>query len=357
MWRFVLLLMALSAPARGDPVAQLQAAEAQLLAVDSSYTKRRALGQAIRAYEAAMTEVATGSDALGQKIRAQDRALAQAAPELRQRLSLLIRMARAAEPIVLLGEGDPADTLRGIMLVRRLSADAQAHVAAVAQDRAALDALRAQHTDLLARLESGRQRLAGIRATLISKTQDENPVTAPPPDIGDAAQDLAAMALALTQSLPENTAALPNIDRPMPLPVQGVVRHKADAADATGVARPGVTVQATAGAVLLSPAQATVRFVGPLDGYGQVVILEPAERFSLILAGVGETLVQPTQIVETGEILGFLPGGLIDPETTNTEFLRPSGNGSGQHRVKSLYIELRQGQRPIDPTGWFKYDR
>ena len=357
MWRLLAVLMVLAAPASGDVIADLKAAEARLDAARNSLTKRRALGEAISAYEAAMAQVAEGIDGLGQKIRAQDRTLAEAVPEARQHLGALIRLGRAAEPMVLIGQGKPVDTLRGLLVLERLSADAEQRVAALNTQRAALANLQAEHEDLLRHLEAGRQQLAGIRADLIAQTTQDNPVTAPPPDIGGAAQDLAVMALALTRSLPGDQGPGIDLASPKPLPVQGVLLQSVGGTDPAGVHRPGITVAAAPGALLTSPVKATVRFVGPLDGYGQVVIVEPAEQLSLILAGVGDVLVQPGEIVEPGDILGFLPEDVQDPAAANTEFLRVAAKGSGQHPVKSLYIELRHQQKPVDPTGWFTYDR
>ena len=48
--------------------------------------------------------------------------------------------------------------------------------------------------------------------------------------------------------------------------------------DAAGLRRPGITVQTAPGALVTSPFDASVRFVGRLDGYGSVVRI-PDIRF------------------------------------------------------------------------------
>ena len=68
-----------------------------------------------------------------------------------------------------------------------------------------------------------------------------------------------------------------------------------------------MTLGALPGAMVISPADASVRFVGALDGYGPVIILEPRRDELIVLAGVETFLATADQVVTEGAVLGFLP--------------------------------------------------
>jgi septal ring factor EnvC (AmiA/AmiB activator) len=57
-------------------------------------------------------------------------------------------------------------------------------------------------------------------------------------------------------------------------------------ADAAGVRRPGLTLATGPRALVTTPWPATIRYVGPLLNYGNVMILEPGEGYLLVLAGM-----------------------------------------------------------------------
>ena len=57
------------------------------------------------------------------------------------------------------------------------------------------------------------------------------------------------------------------------LPVQGIVLRRANQPDAAGVARPGIIMATRPGAIVTTPAAATIRYSGPLLEFGNVVIL------------------------------------------------------------------------------------
>jgi septal ring factor EnvC (AmiA/AmiB activator) len=67
-----------------------------------------------------------------------------------------------------------------------------------------------------------------------------------------------------------------------------------------------------------------------LKGYGLVVILTPSERFHLVLAGLDQAAAGAGRTVLAGEPIG-----------------RMAGDGSPE-----LYLEVRQGGRPVDPARW-----
>lgn len=127
-------------------------------------------------------------------------------------------------------------------------------------------------------------------------------------------------------------------------PVLGRVLHPAGQADAAGVRRPGVVLSTAPGALVVAPWSGTVRYVGPLLDYGNVIVLEPAQRYLLILAGLETVYVDVGQIVPEGRALGLVAG----------EAVGTTGAASGQAR-SSLYVELRSNEESVDPEAWFAF--
>ena len=95
---------------------------------------------------------------------------------------------------------------------------------------------------------------------------------------------------------------------------------------------------------MTTPVAATLRYAGPLGDYGNVMLLEPEDGYLLVFAGL-ETLYSATgDVLPMSAPLGHM-GGL--DETT----------AAGAALPETLYIELRQDNKPIDPTAWFDLDK
>ncbi|RMD50189.1 MAG: peptidase M23 [Alphaproteobacteria bacterium] len=139
----------------------------------------------------------------------------------------------------------------------------------------------------------------------------------------------------------------------LPLPVTGRVLRRFGQPDAAGVKRPGLVIATPPGALVTAPADATVRWAGPLGAYGQVVILEPAPSWLVVLAGLGRVLVATGEILPAGAPVGMMGGRW----PAAGEFLMEAGQGARTGREQSLYLELRQNGRPIDPAPWFGLGR
>jgi septal ring factor EnvC (AmiA/AmiB activator) len=91
----------------------------------------------------------------------------------------------------------------------------------------------------------------------------------------------------------------------------------------------------TAGAAqVLSPVDARVEYVGPLKGYGLVVILTPSPQYHVVLAGLDQAASGAGRTVRAGEPIG-----------------RMAADG-GLGGVPELYLELRREGRPVDPARW-----
>jgi septal ring factor EnvC (AmiA/AmiB activator) len=92
----------------------------------------------------------------------------------------------------------------------------------------------------------------------------------------------------------------------------------------------GVTYAAQPGAQVAAPAEGEVEFVGSVDSYGQVVILNVGHDFRVVLTGIGRVYVEKGQTVGRHEPVGRMPN-LSDKKV-------------------NLYMELRRSDTPVNPA-------
>ncbi len=99
---------------------------------------------------------------------------------------------------------------------------------------------------------------------------------------------------------------------------------------AKGAEISGLWFLGAGGAQTIAPADSEVVFAGPYQKFGQVLILEIAGGYDLLLAGLGRINVRIGDSVLAGEPVGTLP----------------------QARNARLYMELRRGGQTVNPTPW-----
>jgi septal ring factor EnvC (AmiA/AmiB activator) len=80
-----------------------------------------------------------------------------------------------------------------------------------------------------------------------------------------------------------------------------------------------------------------------------VIILEPGNDVLLVLAGLEEVYGDIGSVIPAGTAVGLMAGASPDLESfvTNAEL------GTGAGLTETLYIEVREGGKPVDPTQWF----
>ena len=91
----------------------------------------------------------------------------------------------------------------------------------------------------------------------------------------------------------------------------------------------GLVLTAQPKATVYAPAKGLVQFVGPVKGWGVVVILRLTGGYHLVLAGLEATDMAQGEDIFQGSKVGSMPDGR---------------NGPAQ-----LYLEVRAGDTPIDP--------
>lgn len=96
-----------------------------------------------------------------------------------------------------------------------------------------------------------------------------------------------------------------------------------------GAALPGMTFVSGGNAQVIAPADCRVLFAGPYHKEGQVLILEAAGGYDLVLVGLDRMEVRPGDELLAGEPLGTMP--------------RQGGR---------LYFEVRQNGKGVSPAPW-----
>ena len=92
----------------------------------------------------------------------------------------------------------------------------------------------------------------------------------------------------------------------IPMPVQGSVLRRAGEADAAGVTRPGVVLATRPRALVTAPVPATIRYLGPLLDYGNVMVLEPQSGLLFVLAGLDIVYGEIGEVLPAGAPLGLM---------------------------------------------------
>jgi murein hydrolase activator len=98
----------------------------------------------------------------------------------------------------------------------------------------------------------------------------------------------------------------------------------------SGLLAQGVAYRPAPGAEVVSPATAVVEYAGPVNGWGEVVILRGGGGCHMVLSGLGKVTVAAGQLVAGAGPIGAMPTlGQPPPE---------------------LYFELRLARGVVDPA-------
>lgn len=221
-------------------------------------------------------------------------------------LSVLQQLRRDPPPALLVSPGDAKNAVRAAILVKALTPDLQARAQGYAED--ATEVMR-------------QRRLAAVQSEALFERDSLTAEALPEPDAGiRIGRPSGAEPVTLTP--PSRLVA----------PVDGAVTRRFGAAISGGGRANGLTFVAAKGARAVSPAGGLVQYVGPVKGWGVIVILRLAGGYHLVLAGLERTSVQVGQSVAEGQPVGWAPAGL----QSTSEF----------------YLEVREQGSPVDPGQW-----
>lgn len=365
-FRAAVLCLMLATPAGAETVAEqataasadLAAAVAALETASTSRDRVAALTQTIRAYELGL---ATLREALRQaQLRETTLTLSFNAKrdEIGQLLGVLARMEADPGPLLLLHPDGPLGTARSGMILADVTPALQAEANQLKADLRELADLRALQLSAGKTLTAGLTTAQAARSALSTAISDRTPLPRRFTEDADvlrglleSADTLEAFAAGLALSTEDggNAQSFTTAKGTLPLPTLGTLLRKPDEADAAGVRRPGMTLATRPGALVTTPWPATLRYLGPLLDYGNVIVLEPGDGYLLIFAGLGSVYGEVGEVIAAGAPLGLMGG----TDSNGTEFIANATDGSGARDTETLYLELRQGAEPVDPMDWF----
>ncbi|MHA7875294.1 murein hydrolase activator EnvC family protein [Roseivivax sp.] len=350
-----------AARARGAAEALDQAA-ARLDAAERSSDRVAALTETIRAYEDGLAAMRDGLRDAAIRETQLRRSLAGREGELAELLAALQTLGRSDVTQQMLHPEGPVGAARSGMLVAAVTPGLVAQAVALRGDLEEVETLRLLQENAAEDLRDGLEGLQTARAALSQAVADRTDLpqrfTEDPARIGaliSATETLSGFASGLSD-LTEGAVAPTEEDAALkpgavPLPVAGQLLRRAGEADAAGVTRPGVVLATAPGALVTTPVSATIRYLGPLLDYGLVAVLEPKPDLLFVLAGLGTVYGAAGQVLPAGAPVGLM-GGAED----NTSVLQ-GGAGGGNARPETLYIEVREGDRPVNPLDWFATDK
>ena len=274
-------------------------------------------------------------------------------------------MGPGGAPVMLLHPDGPMGTVRAGMILADVTPALEAGAAKLRADLEEIETLRALQQEAADALKEGLGGIQAARADLSQAIADRTDL--PRRFVDDPVQTALLMASTETlngfanglvdiQDIGDSPVRLPDIEArqgELRLPVEAQILRRAGEADAAGVRRPGLVLATRPSALVVSPTAATIRYRGPLLEYGNVVILEAQPGLLFVLAGMEVVYGRPGQVIPEGSPVGLMGGN--NPEIGT--ILSQVGDGSGQERTETLYIEVRQGKTPVDPETWFRTDK
>ncbi|GLQ28560.1 murein hydrolase activator EnvC family protein [Sulfitobacter pacificus] len=361
-WPATLAAQSIEEQARAA-VSALEAASGMLDQADGARDRVRALTQTIQAFEtglgamrAGLRQAAINEAQLTAKLASRD-------GEVADLLGVLQSMGGVPSPVILLHPEGPTGTARAGMLLAELTPALNRRADALRQDLENVQTLRALQTDAAKRLQTGLTEVQSARTALnqamAERTDLPKRFTADPVRTGiliASTETLDGFASGLSEIVTDEVEPAPvTLDGKigeLPLPAQGLVLRRAGEADAAGVKRPGLILATRPGAIVTSPTAATIRYIGGLLDFGNVVILEPQANTLFVIAGLDVVYGEAGQVIAGGTPIGLMGGATAEIG----EELSPLREGSGTERSETLYIEVREENTPQDPALWFRTD-
>lgn len=230
--------------------------------------------------------------------------------QLARLLSVLQQLSRDPPPALLVSPGDARDAVRAAILVRAMTPELQRRAQAYAGD--ASEMMR-------------QRRLAAVQSEAVFEAESRMAERAPAPSTS------AGLLLRGPLGAPMADATI----RPPAVllqPAPGNILRGFGEPLAGGGRSNGVTLSASRGAKVVSPGEGLVQYVGPVKGWGVILILRLAGGYHLVLAGLERTSVQAGQSVAAGQPVGWAP--------------------DGRQSTSELYMEVREQGAPVDPARW-----
>ncbi|MBV0890268.1 peptidoglycan DD-metalloendopeptidase family protein [Paracoccus sp. Z118] len=322
-----------------------------------------ALTEIIRAYEIGLAALRDGLRRAGLReaeIREQFDARRD---RLGRVLGVMTTMQRSPETALLLHPAGPTSTARSGMILHSVVPALQDEADKLKDDLDEIATVRALETSAANTLAEGLGQVQEARRLLASAVTDRSSL---PVRFGDAPEEVRTLiqsadtldAFASGIAGMEKDIGAPMADfegaqSSLPLPVMGTVLRGYNQPDAAGVERPGLTIATAPAALVTTPWAATIRYRGPLLDYGNVMIVEPARGYLLVVAGLDQVFGEIGDVLSAGEPLGLMGGQEGSATEFGPAFVANAATGSIAGQTETLYLELRHGKETLDPADWF----
>jgi len=331
-------------------VAQLQSAQFLLDRASGARDRVRALTETVSAYETALVAIRDGLRAATIRETQLKLQLDAKRDEIERLIAVLQAIGKAPTPSLLLHPSGPTGTARAGMILSDVTPALQREAEALLAELDTLAAARNIREETLTALEQG---LIGVQTARTELSQAiSNRTDLPRNFTEDPVQT--ALLLSSTTTFSEFASGLNQIPAgetgapldiskakgTLGLPVLGAILRRFNEPDAAGIERPGIILATRGGALVTTPAAATIRYRGPLFDYGNVIILEPGSDTLFVFAGLETVYGETGQIIPAGHPVGLMGS------RNNTDV--STGVSS-----ETLYVEVRQNNLPVDPMDWF----
>ncbi len=355
---------------RGELDAQAEALEKELAQLRADLI---ASADEARAQEAELKALETRLAGLGDEEKARVARIEADRAALGELLAALQRLTRLPPEAMIARPEPPADTVKSALLLRAAVPELKARADSLSQELAGLATLRtelaARRTELAGATQAMQRKQADIarlvqrRETLAQRTEEERAqvearltrLAGRAADLKDLLDRLEADRRAEAEkrrAAEEARRALAEAERerrardqvaslrraPTPPKSNGLLLPGGDVvtrygeADGFGGTSRGISYRARAGGPVVAPADGEVLFAGPFKGHGLILIVQHADGYHSLLAGLGRIDAQAGQRVLMGEPLGAMAS---DGDPT-------------------LYFELRRDGQPINPLRGLK---
>jgi septal ring factor EnvC (AmiA/AmiB activator) len=234
--------------------------------------------------------------------------------QLARLLTVLQRLKRDPPPALLVSPGDARDAVRAAILVKAMTPQLLG---------------RAQKFAVEAGEIARQRRLAAVRSEAIFTAESK---------AADGLRDGGDHGLMTSET---DIARLPPPDQRVtgPLktllpPAPGRVTQPFGALLPGGGHANGLTILTAKGAAVQSPGGGQVVYVGPVKGWGVILILRMTSGYHLVLGGLDRATVGAGQSVAVGAPVGFMP--------------------DERQSASELYFEVREDGVPVNPTRWMR---
>jgi septal ring factor EnvC (AmiA/AmiB activator) len=263
-------------------------------------------------------------------------------------LGALQMYSRNPPPALFVHPQDAKDAVRAAILIRAVMPDleqrARAYAGEVDQSRRLRRQVAAGSAELFTAESAVADQKSKLETAIAEKTALERQLSS---NVLVADREIAAIAgraqtlSKLLGGLPANAAGGANL-RPASLrpPAIGpVVSRFGERRGQGATPSEGWTWRPAPGSAVSAPSAGLVEFAGPLYGWGQVLIMRLSGDYHLVLAGMDEITVKPGQSVAEAQPVGRMA------------YSGQSDVGSG---LAELYLEVRNGNRPVDPAQFLR---